>query len=367
MGGSHIEELLGHIDYWSLGPRNPAEEDAWTKDLAFIDSVMSSLKTSAHDAIHSGAGADVVIPRLTKLRDAIDLKGQLIRDYYNLTPDYGPMPYTLTDGLELLRLRDSVSSHLNNLRRGIPVIPALYGEIEADLDEFKARTGPPVEEWLSAAPARSTEVGGMVDSIGMIGPVGASVVRSLECTVGARLAGRRLASELLSIQGDPVEFDGPVRLVMAYDSGIQGDVGGLNIWRYERARWEALTEGRLVDTDRHTISAIIDGFGVVGVCEDSGSARVDPPERAKGRTFSVSPNPCRGVAQFSWSGWVRPERVSIYDVTGARRWWTPTGEDASVVTWRGTDRAGRRLPAGVYYARLTGEGAPATVRFVLVE
>jgi hypothetical protein len=83
--------------------------------------------------------------------------------------------------------------------------------------------------------------------------------------------------------------------------------------------------------------------------------------------FTVSPNPSRGVVQFAWTGSAWPKSVDVYDVTGARRWGQHIEPGASTLVWPGTDMAGRRLPAGVYYARLTGRGVSANARFVLVQ
>jgi hypothetical protein len=93
-----------------------------------------------------------------------------------------------------------------------------------------------------------------------------------------------------------------------------------------------------------------------------------PPEREPGiRAFTVSPNPSRGEVQLAWAGAARPEWVDVYDVTGARRWGQPIEPGASQLSWAGTDQGGRRLAAGVYYARLTGRGVSANARIVLVQ
>jgi hypothetical protein len=93
-----------------------------------------------------------------------------------------------------------------------------------------------------------------------------------------------------------------------------------------------------------------------------------PPEWKPGiRAFTASPNPSHGEVQFAWLGAARPEWVDIYDVTGARRWGQAIEPGASRLSWTGTDQEGRRLPAGVYYARLTGRGAFAAARVVLVQ
>ena len=85
------------------------------------------------------------------------------------------------------------------------------------------------------------------------------------------------------------------------------------------------------------------------------------------QAFSISPNPSHGAVQFSWPGSARPEWVDVYDVTGAHRWGAAIESGRSVLAWTGTDQGGRRLPAGIYYARLTGRGISQTARLVLVQ
>ena len=93
-----------------------------------------------------------------------------------------------------------------------------------------------------------------------------------------------------------------------------------------------------------------------------------PPELEPGiRAFTASPNPTRGEVQFAWAGSARPEWVDVYDVTGAHRWGQAIEPGASRLTWTGTDQEGRRLAAGVYYARLTGRGTSETARVIFVK
>jgi parallel beta-helix repeat protein len=94
---------------------------------------------------------------------------------------------------------------------------------------------------------------------------------------------------------------------------------------------------------------------------------VPPSSEMVVRAFTVSPNPSRGAVHFSWASSDRPERLDVYDVTGARRWSSSITEGASTLQWPSIDREGARLPAGIYYARLTSRGTSAIARFVLVQ
>jgi hypothetical protein len=82
--------------------------------------------------------------------------------------------------------------------------------------------------------------------------------------------------------------------------------------------------------------------------------------------FAVSPNPSNGAVQFLWLGPLHCGHIDVYDIAGAKRWGQAVDGERSFLPWDGKDQEGRRLPAGVYYARLTGEGVSATARLVLV-
>ena len=96
-------------------------------------------------------------------------------------------------------------------------------------------------------------------------------------------------------------------------------------------------------------------------------AGVASPSESLARAFTASPNPSRGAVLFSWPGSVQPERVEVFDVTGSRRWSALITAGTSSLQWRIIDHEGRRLPAGVYYARLLGKGVSVTARFVFVQ
>jgi hypothetical protein len=65
---------------------------------------------------------------------------------------------------------------------------------------------------------------------------------------------------------------------------------------------------------------------------------------------------------------VRAARVDVVDAHGrsVRTIVTPLGPDASEIVWDGTDEAGRAVPAGAYYARVTLDDHTSTVRLVRV-
>jgi len=67
----------------------------------------------------------------------------------------------------------------------------------------------------------------------------------------------------------------------------------------------------------------------------------------------VFPNPFRGSTRIEARG---GDEVAVYDVTGRRvRNWrsasAPSALGVLAVEWDGTDRAGRRLPAGIYFVK----------------
>jgi hypothetical protein len=74
------------------------------------------------------------------------------------------------------------------------------------------------------------------------------------------------------------------------------------------------------------------------------------------------PNPARGAVSFRADGARPGAMVEIYSIAGglvARR-----ALGAGVVRWDGHDLRGRRVPAGVYLARVTGAREAAATRFL---
>jgi hypothetical protein len=85
----------------------------------------------------------------------------------------------------------------------------------------------------------------------------------------------------------------------------------------------------------------------------TGATEVVPPTAAQGVRLSAAPNPFRTETRLR--GGDRPARVEIFGVDG-RKHRTLTVEAGAFATWNGRDDSGRDLPAGVYYARVAGEG-----------
>jgi hypothetical protein len=97
--------------------------------------------------------------------------------------------------------------------------------------------------------------------------------------------------------------------------------------------------------------------GATGIESTLGS---DGP--APSLTLRVAPNPSRGDVRFSWEAPAGREagQVRIFDVQGRLvRELRGVGSGGSgEIRWDGTDHSGRRVPAGVFYARLsTGAGS----------
>ncbi|MBI5837203.1 MAG: hypothetical protein HZB25_08160 [Candidatus Eisenbacteria bacterium] len=98
------------------------------------------------------------------------------------------------------------------------------------------------------------------------------------------------------------------------------------------------------------------GYRADGRWEYSGPVRIVTPAAA----FSLGrarPNPMFGSTELAYE-FVRSGEgdLSIYDLVGQRvrtllSGSTPAGR--GIATWDGRDQAGRRLPAGIYFARLT--------------
>ena len=111
------------------------------------------------------------------------------------------------------------------------------------------------------------------------------------------------------------------------------------------------------------------GCGQIGAlgqgCEISisGPLGVIPsPER-----FRVLPQPALDRVTFTWPAGGGPARLEVFDVTGARRWQAEALAGTDEMSWnlRGVD--GDRLPAGVYWARLTQNGEALHSRIVRIK
>jgi len=89
----------------------------------------------------------------------------------------------------------------------------------------------------------------------------------------------------------------------------------------------------------------------------------ESPVDSAGFTFlPVAPNPARGSIVFRYAR-DTVEDLVIHDARG-RRVRTFTNLPAGLLVWDGRDDAGRRLPSGLYFARLRADGHEAMQRFV---
>jgi len=85
-----------------------------------------------------------------------------------------------------------------------------------------------------------------------------------------------------------------------------------------------------------------------------------------GLTLTVGQRPSRVPVWLAWSG-VNPSDIRLYDVSGrlVRTLWLARGEHGTE-QWDGRDEGGRLVPAGLYFARLTGGSRHARARIVLL-
>ena len=112
-------------------------------------------------------------------------------------------------------------------------------------------------------------------------------------------------------------------------------------------------------------------FGWSAFAEVDTTVVETPPPAVAWALFPVSPNPARGAAtlRFAGPGAGSPAAaIALHDVRGRRVRTLPVPALAlGAVTWDGRDGAGRRVPAGVYLARLTSaRSGDAGRRFVLL-
>ena len=110
------------------------------------------------------------------------------------------------------------------------------------------------------------------------------------------------------------------------------------------------------------------GCGLIGArgqgCTQATSVPGDGPELRV--AFGARPTPATGSVHFSWSGLGRAVELSVYDVSGAKRWSIDLGAQVTSYAWRCTDSRGRRLAPGAYYAMLRSGPSRSVARLVLV-
>ena len=102
--------------------------------------------------------------------------------------------------------------------------------------------------------------------------------------------------------------------------------------------------------------------------DDEGAPDLGPAVFAA-RPLGIEPNPAPGWCALSVGPEVSPNaNLTIYDAGGRKVRVLELGAMGGgprAARWDGRDLAGRKAPSGVYFARLEGDGARATRRFVL--
>ena len=93
------------------------------------------------------------------------------------------------------------------------------------------------------------------------------------------------------------------------------------------------------------------------------------PERPVRSLLRVVPNPVvTGTEILLAPAGGCPVSVAVYDRSGAKRASLFSGHSGGgrlTIDWRGTDDAGRRLPAGSYFVRVSGPGVESLAKIVL--
>jgi len=110
------------------------------------------------------------------------------------------------------------------------------------------------------------------------------------------------------------------------------------------------------------------GCGQIGALGQGCEISISGPlgARPAAESFRVFPQPALDRVMFAWPAGGGPARLEVFDVTGARRWQAEAPAGTAEMSWplRGVD--GARLPAGVYWARLTRGGEVLHSRIVRI-
>jgi parallel beta helix pectate lyase-like protein len=88
--------------------------------------------------------------------------------------------------------------------------------------------------------------------------------------------------------------------------------------------------------------------------------------RRRVATISAWPQPASGVVRLAWTALAGPALLEVFDAAGRRCWREALTPGTGALDWRGTDEAGRALPAGIYLARVLGAGRELRVRVVRI-
>jgi hypothetical protein len=80
----------------------------------------------------------------------------------------------------------------------------------------------------------------------------------------------------------------------------------------------------------------------------------------------ISPNPAPGRVRFAWNDAAPSRRrVEVYSVSGQRVASLDVPSTGSAI-WNGLDRSGRRVPSGLYLAKVAGLEPKVPVKFMLL-
>ncbi len=96
--------------------------------------------------------------------------------------------------------------------------------------------------------------------------------------------------------------------------------------------------------------------------------RIEGTEGQAGETLGpvllVSGQPARGVARFDLMRVGAGAKLQIFDAAGRPLWETTLLPGDRTASWNGTAADGRRMPPGIYFARLRDNRGAATARAV---
>jgi flagellar hook assembly protein FlgD len=99
-------------------------------------------------------------------------------------------------------------------------------------------------------------------------------------------------------------------------------------------------------------------------------AHLKPPRREGGvPQIAARIEPGRMQATFEWHAPLiaGTRTIELYDLSGRRLRRIPLGEgEDGELVWDGKDDGGHRMPAGLYFARLTSGSLRAQARVVLI-
>ena len=83
--------------------------------------------------------------------------------------------------------------------------------------------------------------------------------------------------------------------------------------------------------------------------------------------FRAYPNPFNSSVRFAWPELGEPARFEILNILGQRVRSLGVGTGVTSIEWDAHDDLGQQVPSGVYFARLVGQKATATVKIVLLK